>query len=556
VTWDNADFVASPQFPAPPLPPPPSPSPPPFDASGPASVRFDGVDTVIILENAYDSAHDRQLLGFSDQLTLEAWIKPERFDHLQYIAAGLSDSQSSPLGWAVAIACPDGAGPGCCGDHVNGALMFVPRMFRSTDCVQAKSSTSPLRLNEWQHVAVSVDATPSSMNTRRDLIRRRVDFYIDGVNVGSSYSSDEGDFSPIQVPGHVTHNDQGDYQGKLVDRFHLGAGWCGPSDALDVTRDTGDVFPCGHYLGLMDEMKLWRAALSEVTVRTHLDRGIVPWHVNLPDDGLIAYVTFDAGHGVNISANEGLARDVAADFKLYPAAKEMGMWDSSDHHSVNASPLAAPPPPASPPPRPPPQEGPSVVYFNGVDTTLIASSPDGAMQPGQRLTFQAWIHPLELNRGQVLAMMGSNGWALMLTCNEGSGSACCGDYATHAPGTLMFWTMQNDPKVPRSHCASAPTSTRRVVQNKWQHVAVVAGRVGAARELFHRRRARGHDGRRRLRRRRDQRRPRVVILQPKITGGRLRQEDWRRQVRLGRRGGWRHHGHRRGSGRVSQRERV
>ena len=82
------------------------------------------------------------------------------------------------------------------------------------------------------------------------------------------------------------------------------------------------------------------------------------------------------------------------------------------------------------------------------------------------------------------------------------------------------------------------------------------GRVGAARELFHRRRARGHDGRRRLRRRRDQRRPRVVILQPKITGGRLRQEDWRRQVRLGRRGGWRHHGHRRGSGRVSRRERV
>ena len=241
-----------------------------------------------------------------------------------------------------------------------------------------------------------------------------------------------------------------------------------------MTRDTGDVFPCGHYLGLMDEMKLWRAALSEVTVRTHLDRGIVPWHVNLPDDGLIAYVTFDAGHGVNISANKGLARDLAADFKLYPAAKEMGMWDSSDHHSVNASPLAAPPPPASPPPRPPPQEGPSVVYFNGVDTTLIASSPDGAMQPGRRLTFQAWIHPLELNRGQVLAMMGSNGWALMLTCNEGSGSACCGDYATHAPGTLMFWTMQNDPKVPRSHCASAPTSTRRVVQNKWQHVAVVA----------------------------------------------------------------------------------
>ena len=72
---------------------------------------------------------------------------------------------------------------------------------------------------------------------------------------------------------------------------------------------------------------------------------------------------------------------------------------------------------------------------NGVDTTLIASSPDGAMQPGQRLTFQAWIHPLELNRGQVLAMMGSNGWALMLTCNEGSGSACCGDCSPSASAT-------------------------------------------------------------------------------------------------------------------------
>jgi hypothetical protein len=59
-----------------------------------------------------------------------------------------------------------------------------------------------------------------------------------------------------------------------------------------VTRE------CGHFQGLLDEMKLWRAALSDVTVRTHYDKEIVPWHVNV--DALVAHFNFAAGNGVSV----------------------------------------------------------------------------------------------------------------------------------------------------------------------------------------------------------------------------------------------------------------
>jgi hypothetical protein len=98
-----------------------------------------------------------------------------------------------------------------------------------------------------------------------------------------------------------------------------------------------------------------------------------------------------------------------------------------------------------------------------------------SLLPGTGLTFQAWIKPEELHRSQVLAMLGNNGWALMLTCNEGSGAGCCGNYLTHAPGTLMFWNVEQVPQADASDvCRDAPTSTRRVVKDRWQHVAVVA----------------------------------------------------------------------------------
>mmetsp|Transcript_11704 Transcript_11704/g.50129 ORF Transcript_11704/g.50129 Transcript_11704/m.50129 type:complete len:140 (-) Transcript_11704:9474-9893(-) len=98
-----------------------------------------------------------------------------------------------------------------------------------------------------------------------------------------------------------------------------------------------------------------------------------------------------------------------------------------------------------------------------------------SLLPGTGLTFQAWIKPEELHRSQVLAMLGDNGWALMLTCNEGSGAGCCGNHLTHSPGTLMFWNVEQIPQADASDvCRDAPTSTRRVVKDKWQHVAVVA----------------------------------------------------------------------------------
>jgi hypothetical protein len=87
---------------------------------------------------------------------------------------------------------------------------------------------------------------------------------------------------------------------------------------------------------------------------------------------------------------------------------------------------------------------------------------------GTGLTFQAWIKPEELHRSQGLGdARCNNGWALMLTCNEGSGAGCCGNHLTHAPGTLMFWNVEQVPQADASDvCRDAPTSTRRVVKDK------------------------------------------------------------------------------------------
>ena len=220
-------------------------------------------------------------------MTFEAWIKPERFGKFQFLAA-TEGFEGDRAGWSIAIMCPDGAGEGCCGDHVDGSLGFMARKAVSSDCANARSTKTSLTLDTWQHVAVSVDATQTVANTGVGMVRRKVSFYVDGELVGVSTSSQDGAYAPIQLPT-PTH-------GPDASGVRFGAGLCGQSDDLSVS--SGETRECGHFQGLLDEMKLWRAALSDVTVRTHYDKEIVPWHVNV--DALVAHFNFADGFGVSV----------------------------------------------------------------------------------------------------------------------------------------------------------------------------------------------------------------------------------------------------------------
>jgi hypothetical protein len=183
------------------------------------------------------------------------------------------------------------------------------------------------------------------------------------------------------------------------------------------------------------------------------------------------YFKFDWGSGVSIVPKNYTVdhnnQSRATNMTLYPEAKLPLIWDNQTDHTefgrlVNNAP--SPPPPL--PPSPPPQQGPAVMTFNGHDT-LLATPFDSVLAPSDYITFQAWIYPKEINRAQVIAMMGIDGWAVMLTCPEGSGPGCCGTEDTHASGSLMFWT---SPFPGENNCEVAPTSTKQVELYQWQHV--------------------------------------------------------------------------------------
>jgi hypothetical protein len=426
VVWNIADKVTLTSFEHPPPPSPPPSSPPP--RVGPSSLYFNGVD-ITALQRMHSS------ILFDARITFEAWIKPESVTAYQHIAemgwggsGSGSGSSAKKTGWAVGLMCGAGHGPTCCGDHVNGAVGWIAdNKGSSTACLVAKSSTVGLKPNVWQHIAVAVDAYDTAGNIR--YVKRTAAFYIDGVNVGTFTTADASGNSPIQIPLPT--------QVDTHDGIYIGHGSCSTSDMYAV--QSGAVrgrAPCKHYKGLIDEVKLWKAALEASTIKTHYDKDVISWHADRAD--LVFHYKFDQGRGLTvpatIKANAALP-DIVLKLGLSANSPDEAMvWNNTDHKVVlGTSSIGAPPLPNPPPPSPPPQLGPAALWFNGRDTQVVAPFGTGAMAPENALTFQAWILPQELHRGQVLAMMGDNGWAVMLACNEGNGTACCG---SHLPAGL------------------------------------------------------------------------------------------------------------------------
>ena len=69
-------------------------------------------------------------------------------------------------------------------------------------------------------------------------------------------------------------------------------------------------------------------------------------------------------------------------------------------------------------------------------------------------------------KGEVIAMMGTWGWGIMLMCPGGTGKGCCGEHVTNSIG---FWS---ENVTSHGACERQPSSTRGVTRGTWNHITV------------------------------------------------------------------------------------
>ena len=417
---------------------------------GPSALRFNGHDTQVAV-TINGTTHDlTEHFAPRDALTFEAWVRPSRIDKTQFIAS------VENYGWGVSIMCNAATGTTCCGDHVDGAIGFWTHSAPDRDnCANTISSDVGLEAGVWKHVAVVVSVT--DYDFWGDPTPRSVKFYIDGMPAGSEETSPD-DTETIRI-----------LNGTDAKKLYFGR--FGACKSM-------------HYDGLMDEMKLWRAALDTTVIYEHMTYGVLPWHVKFNDS--IAYYKFDRAHGDVVYDSLYFYRDPdnftnASNFRnLYDGVitttdDQRSLWDATSNRDA-AYGISPPPAPASPPPQ---LRGPSAVHFNGVRSIGVVNF-DPAFAPMDAFTFEAWIRPERIDVMQHIAGIGNGGWAVSLLCSAGgardSTTGCCGN---HADGTVGFFTERNQTDID-SACAQQPASNGSVVPNTWNHIAVTVNHTGVS----------------------------------------------------------------------------
>jgi hypothetical protein len=190
------------------------------------------------------------------------------------------------------------------------------------------------------------------------------------------------------------------------------------------------------YEGLLDEVKMWHAALKHDSIVFHMNNSVVYWHPNFNDT--IAYYKFDRSHEFIVYDSLNMYKDplnYAPNFqgrsayhgRINTTDFQNVLWNNLSHVVAHYPP--APPPPSPPPPSPPPQPGPAALYFNGVNT-LGEVAFDAAMAPADALTFEAWIRPSRVDRAQFISSVGNEGWGVAIMCSGPNqlkeDSGCCG----------------------------------------------------------------------------------------------------------------------------------
>ena len=204
------------------------------DNDGPfyLALDFDGGDDVVLVPH-------HSSLDMGSSMTIEAWVKTSSYNWMNILNKGnygyglIIQGSTRKLGFW---------------DKSNGA--------------EIPWSTGTVASNTWQHVAVTVVDVGSSL---------AINYYMDGVNAGSTTSSE--------------------------DQINNNAGYLG------IGTQAPGYCNCNYFNGQMDDVRIWNTALDASTIASWKDAVVTGSHPNYAN--LVAYYKFDEGSGTTASDSKG-----------------------------------------------------------------------------------------------------------------------------------------------------------------------------------------------------------------------------------------------------------
>lgn len=181
-------------------------------------------------QNAYAQVPVDPTLELTGPLTLEAWIYPTAWKTNVYEGCILNKEGLNYQGYMLR-----------CG--ANGTLNF--NIGTGTAWKELNSASGTLVLNTWQHIAGVYDGTVLKI-------------YVNGVQVGST----------LAYTGAVATN-----------------------TAIPLEIGRSNYYPTRNYLGRVDEVRIWNAAVSSCDIYANYKSTITPSHPNYAN--LVAYYEMD-----------------------------------------------------------------------------------------------------------------------------------------------------------------------------------------------------------------------------------------------------------------------
>ncbi|MFY8187349.1 MAG: cadherin-like beta sandwich domain-containing protein [Flavobacterium sp.] len=180
----------------------------------------------------FDGSNDHVVIPFSNShqmvntLTIEAWINPEQ-------GGNIVTKQSYGYGLGL---------------ESDGRLFFWDQ---SSQAATIKTPINSVRMNRWQHVAVTVQDVGSTLT---------INFYVDGILYGP-YTSTQA-------------------------QINNG----GTNTTLDLGIQARGVCTCNYFRGRMDEFRLWNTVRSQAEIQNNRLNTI-----SSASTGLVAYYHFNQG---------------------------------------------------------------------------------------------------------------------------------------------------------------------------------------------------------------------------------------------------------------------
>jgi hypothetical protein len=261
-------------------------------SSSGASLYFEGNET------AHPTVLYAAAFAPASRLTFEAWIRPT--------TASLTESQFITQlginGWGVFIVAGGSATGSCTGKTTNTIGYF------QTSCESSTFSNTTVDVDEWTHVAVTVNTNLTSNQVR---------IYLNGQDKTDT----------------VTSPDTGAV---------IGDG--GGSTALKIGAAGGCA--CALYAGYIDEIRIWNSAVSAATISQWMSWELganSTWH---PDwSSLVLHLALDDDITGTVAAD-----NAAKSGARYNATVPASAWSTLQRAELTITPYASPPP--SPPPSP------------------------------------------------------------------------------------------------------------------------------------------------------------------------------------------------------------